>query len=185
MVQSASSAIIFQCILGLFMFPYRTFIVRTWSFFCVRIYGVWVHRQRVSTTFLTQKNSQFLCVLLMGFEPWVFGSWVRRPTNWATPSPWSIIDPLWWRYVPGAVFIVVLDSSRVSSNCQQTMAESLRAEFPSCCSLCWVFWKFARWLPLFRFIPVLMTLTYFQCHSNFGKVKESCTLLVSHSTDFN
>ena len=54
---------------------YRIFIVRTWSFLCVRVHtGGWAHRQRVSTIYLTRKNSQMFIVLLTGFEPSSFGS---------------------------------------------------------------------------------------------------------------
>ena len=35
--------------------------------------GGWAHQQRVSTTFLTWKNSIFFIVLLTGFEPRSFG----------------------------------------------------------------------------------------------------------------
>ena len=45
--------------------------------------------------FHTVKLSQiFLLVLLMGFEPRVFGSRVRHSTNWATPSPHSPLDEI-------------------------------------------------------------------------------------------
>ena len=37
--------------------------------------------------FYSEKTDNCLCVLLTGFEPPVFGSWVRRSTHWATPSP--------------------------------------------------------------------------------------------------
>ena len=37
-------------------------------------HGGWAHRQRVSTTFLTRKNSQLFLELRTGFEPLVFGS---------------------------------------------------------------------------------------------------------------
>ena len=43
---------------------YRLFNVYTWSFLCVHIYTHrgWTHRQRVGTTFLTQKTHKFfLC----------------------------------------------------------------------------------------------------------------------------
>ena len=57
----------------------RIFNVRTCSFSCACVYmhtGVGHNRQRVSTTFLTRKNSQFCLVLLTqtGFEPRVFRS---------------------------------------------------------------------------------------------------------------
>ena len=49
------------------------------------------HRLRVST-FLTRKNCHkfflVLCVRQAEFEPlttWIFGSWIRCSTNWATP----------------------------------------------------------------------------------------------------
>ena len=48
-------------------------------------HGGWAHRQRASTTFLTRKKlSQFLLVLLMGFELRVFGS---RATPSSPPTP--------------------------------------------------------------------------------------------------
>ena len=37
-------------------------------------HGGWAHRQRVSTIFLTRKNSQMFHVLLTGFKPSSFGS---------------------------------------------------------------------------------------------------------------
>ena len=40
---------------------------------CVCTHRGWAHRERVSTTFLTRKNSQILLVLLTGFEPRSFG----------------------------------------------------------------------------------------------------------------
>ena len=44
--------------------------------------------QRVSTTFLTRKNSHnFFLVLLTGFEPRVFGCRVRRSNHCAAPPP--------------------------------------------------------------------------------------------------
>ena len=54
---------------------------------CIYTHRGWAHQQRVSRTFLTQKNSQIFLVLLTGFKPQTFGSRVRRSTNWATPSP--------------------------------------------------------------------------------------------------
>ena len=36
-------------------------------------HGCWAHRQRVSTTILTRKNSQICLVLRTGFEPSTFG----------------------------------------------------------------------------------------------------------------
>ena len=49
----------------------------------------WAHRQRISTTFLVQKNSSqfFLCSWRWGSKPQVIESWVWRSTNGATPSP--------------------------------------------------------------------------------------------------
>ena len=46
----------------------------------VRAYthGGWAHRQRISTTFSTQRNSQFFLMLLTGFEP---RSFVLDPTS--------------------------------------------------------------------------------------------------------
>ena len=68
---------------------YRIFAVRTWSFLCVHIYTHWgwAHWQRVCITFLTWKNLQIFLVLLTEFEPRSIGSWIRRSTNEATPSP--------------------------------------------------------------------------------------------------
>ena len=43
-------------------------------------HGGWAHRQRVTSTFFTRKNSQILLVLLTVFEPRSFGSRVRRST---------------------------------------------------------------------------------------------------------
>ena len=71
---------------------HRTLTWTTWSLTfvrdhsCVYTHGGWTHRQRVSTTFLIRKNSLKKMVLMKGFEPQVFGSRVRRCTNWA---PWS------------------------------------------------------------------------------------------------
>ena len=73
-------SLIIKCMLGPYVFPYSTNSdmdyrisnVRTWSFLgmCVHT-GSWAHRQRVSTTLLTWKNSHklFLC------------SWHRRGSN--------------------------------------------------------------------------------------------------------
>ena len=44
-------------------------------------HGGWAHRQRVSTTFLTQKNSHIFLALLTGFKPRFFRSQVRTSTN--------------------------------------------------------------------------------------------------------
>ena len=52
----------------------------------------WAHRQRVSTTFLTRKNSQIFLVLLAGFEPRSIGSRVRRST---TEPPRHSMAALW------------------------------------------------------------------------------------------
>ena len=59
------------------------FNVRMWS------HGGWVHRQRVSKTFLTQKNVHIFLQLLTltGFKSQVFGSRVRHSTNWTTRHP--------------------------------------------------------------------------------------------------
>ena len=63
-----------------FYYAYMIILVRAYT------HWGWAHRQRVSTTFLTQKNSQILLVLLMGFKPQSFGPRVWRSTHWATPS---------------------------------------------------------------------------------------------------
>ena len=55
----------------------------TWSFLRVRIHTNTESAQHLDS----EKLLQLLCVLLTGFEPQVFGSLVRRSTNWATPSP--------------------------------------------------------------------------------------------------
>ena len=103
MVQSASSAIIFQCMLGFLCPPnsdmdYRIFNVHTLIILvCAFIYihRSWAHWHRVRTTFLTQKNSQIFLVLLTGFKPLAFGSWVRRSTNSATQSFYSAMSLTW------------------------------------------------------------------------------------------
>ena len=76
---------------------FRVFVIHrtpTWttgSLTCVRdhscacyTHGGWAHRQRVST-FLTRKNSQFVLVLLTGFEPRSFGS--LSPTVYQVSHP--------------------------------------------------------------------------------------------------
>ena len=71
---------------------YRSFSVCTWSLLYVGIHtGGWVHqRQRVSTTYLTRKNSLFFfIVLLTGFEPRSFGSWVTAQMTYL----WSAAPP--------------------------------------------------------------------------------------------
>ena len=62
---------------------YRIFNVRTCSLLCLRIHTRVGHTdtQRVSTTFLTRKNSKKCLLLLTGFKPLSFGSSVRRSTN--------------------------------------------------------------------------------------------------------
>ena len=47
----------------------------------------WAHWHRVSTTFLTRLEKKVFLVLLTGFEPSSFGSWVWCFANWATPCP--------------------------------------------------------------------------------------------------
>ena len=69
--------------------------------FRMRAYAhrVWAHRQRVSTTFLTRKNSQVFLVLLTGFEPRVMDSIVyrgRHSTNWAATSPRNVYTSAWF-----------------------------------------------------------------------------------------
>ena len=65
--------------------------MRAWSFVCMHKIilhtGGWAHRQRVNTTFLTQKNSKVFPVLLTGFEPSTFGSPVQCSNHWANQSP--------------------------------------------------------------------------------------------------
>ena len=61
--------------------------IRDCSCVCVYTRGLGtLTASHVSTTFLTQKSSQFFLVLLMGFKPQSCGSWAQRTTNWATPS---------------------------------------------------------------------------------------------------
>ena len=62
---------------------YRIFTTHTWSFLCVRMYT-----QGLGTPTVSQHNILDSEKLLTqtGFKPPVFGSWVRRLTNWATPS---------------------------------------------------------------------------------------------------
>ena len=60
---------------------YRIFHVHTWSFLCMRIHGGWAHRRRVSTAFLTQKNSQIFLVFLMGFEHQSIPKYTAKATN--------------------------------------------------------------------------------------------------------
>ena len=74
---------------------YRIFIMRTWSFFCMRVHmGVRHTDSESAQHFSLGKNSQIFCVVLMGFKPWVFGSQVQCSTNWATLSPQKIL--LWF-----------------------------------------------------------------------------------------
>ena len=79
---------------------HRSLARTTGSLTCVRdhsiacVYTRGLLGQRVSTTFLTRKNSPlFFLVLLKGFEARSFGSWVRRSTHWATLSPQSRAIP--------------------------------------------------------------------------------------------
>ena len=62
---------------------YWIFKVRTWSILCVRIHMGVGHTDESDQQYWLGK--QIFLVLLTGFEPWVFGSQVRRSTNWATP----------------------------------------------------------------------------------------------------
>ena len=101
LVRSASSAVLFSVHAGSFRFSvmhrtldidYRIFNVRTWSFLCVRIYihtgvGHTADSESAQYFWLGNWNSPIFLVLLTGFDPSSFGAWVRRSTNWATPSP--------------------------------------------------------------------------------------------------
>ena len=66
---------------------YRIFNVRMWSFLCVRIHTRGLSTQTASqhNIFDSEKLNNKNIVLLTGFEPQSFASWVRRSTNWATP----------------------------------------------------------------------------------------------------
>ena len=67
---------------------YRIFNVHMWSLLCVHIYTQGLGTLTTSRhIFDSEKLSQIVLVLPIGFEPQVFGSLVRRSTNWATPSP--------------------------------------------------------------------------------------------------
>ena len=59
---------------------YRIFNVRSWSLLCTPTMSQ-------HNIFYSEKLSQSCLVLLSVFEPRVFGSHVRRSTNWGTPSP--------------------------------------------------------------------------------------------------
>ena len=71
---------------------YMIFNVRKWSFSCVRITiqtAVGHTNSESAQQFLTRKHSRFSCAS-DGFRTQVMGSigsWVRRSTNWAPPSP--------------------------------------------------------------------------------------------------
>ena len=65
--------------------------VRDHSYACVYTRGGVGHKDSESAQhFDSEKHSQFFLVLLTRFEPRVFGSQVRRSTNWATPTPRSV-----------------------------------------------------------------------------------------------
>ena len=60
---------------------YRIFNVHTWSFLCMRVHtGVAAHRQRVSTTFSTQKNSHNFSCAPDGARVWTPGLWILSST---------------------------------------------------------------------------------------------------------
>ena len=66
--------------------------VRTWLFLCLHIYthgGLYGHTDNESAQniFDLEKLSIFFLELLTGFEPQVFGSRVRRSSDWTTPLP--------------------------------------------------------------------------------------------------
>ena len=76
---------------------YRIFNMRMWSFLGVRAYtGGWAHRQRVSPTFLTQKNShKFFLVLLVGFEP--LGLWISSLMLYQQCNPTTLTCGESWK----------------------------------------------------------------------------------------
>ena len=98
---------------------YRTLAWTTISLTCVRdhpcacIYTRGLGTPtRVSTTFLTRKNSQVFLVFLTGFEPSSFGSWVWRSTHWTTPSPRCVRACVRaWRACVMPACVYVLDST--------------------------------------------------------------------------
>ena len=65
---------------------YRIFNVRTWPFLCVRIHTRrgWAHRQRVDTTFLTEKLTNFSCAA-DGVR--TSGLWISSPTLYRLSHP--------------------------------------------------------------------------------------------------
>ena len=91
-----------------FDMDYMTFNVRTRSFFCVRIHtgDGHAHRQRVSTIFLTRKNSDVSCAP-NGIRTSVL--WIVSPTstNWATPSP-HVYYYYYVHYYPFSFIVAVI-----------------------------------------------------------------------------
>ena len=68
---------IFEC-------AYMVFRMRAYIY----THGGWVHRQRVSKSFLTRRNSKFFLCSWLGSNPRPFGSPVgQRSNHWANPSP--------------------------------------------------------------------------------------------------
>ena len=61
--------------------------VRDHSCACVYTRGLGMPTASQHNIFDSEKLLQIFLVLMTGFKPGSFGSWVRRSTNWATPSP--------------------------------------------------------------------------------------------------
>ena len=71
---------------------YRIFNVRTWPFLSVHMHtGGWAHRHRVSTTFLTRKNSISFSCAPDRIQTWVMECEVRCSTNWAMPPTHTLV----------------------------------------------------------------------------------------------
>ena len=94
---------------------YRNFNVRPWSFLWVRVctHGGWAHRQRVSTTFVPQKNSHtfFLCSWRGSNDRFCFTYWwwdVSHFRRWVIVSVHRINRHAWWelnRAIKGSSFL--------------------------------------------------------------------------------
>ena len=67
--------------------------VRDYSYACIYTQGLGTPTASQHNVFDSENLSQFHIVLIhltqAGFEPifWIFWSWIRCSTNWATPSP--------------------------------------------------------------------------------------------------
>ena len=70
----------------------RIFNMRTWSFLCMCIHmGVGHTNESAQHFWLSKTLTIFFTVLLLGFKSRVFGSRVRRCTNWVAPSPLFVL----------------------------------------------------------------------------------------------